>query len=194
MTTIWNEDLTRRTVLRLGLSTAALLALPGRFGRVARAAGAAPHFLVTFNVKPDRSGVEGHTQMTIFNSDILAARIVWGVWAINGDWIWYDNAETEIGNSCVVGGRTTIEGRVRIGNGCRIMSHCYICSRTTIGDYVFVGPGCTFLNERYPMRHEKGQLGPTIEVEAVDRLDQAHGCDLDQVVVLLSAAGIAPGE
>ena len=60
-------------------------------------------------------------------------------------------------------GKLHFEGRVRIGNGCRIMSHCYICSRTTIGDYVFVGPGCTFLNERYPMRHEKGQLGPTIE-------------------------------
>ena len=72
-------------------------------------------------------------------------------------------AETSIGGSCVVEGRATIDGRTRIGNGCRIMSHCYICSRTRIGDYVFVGPGCTFLNERYPMRHEKGQMGPTIE-------------------------------
>ena len=47
MTTIWKENLTRRAVLRLGVSTAALLALPGRLGRVAGAA-TAPHFLVTF--------------------------------------------------------------------------------------------------------------------------------------------------
>ena len=46
MTTIWKENLTRRAVLRLGVSSAALLALPGRVGRVAGAA-TAPHFLVT---------------------------------------------------------------------------------------------------------------------------------------------------
>src|SRR5438309_8794785 len=45
--TMWNEAITRRAMLRLGVSSAALLALPGRLGRVAGAA-TAPHFLVTF--------------------------------------------------------------------------------------------------------------------------------------------------
>src|SRR6266446_4086 len=45
--TMWNEAITRRAMLRLGVSSAALLALPGRLGRVAHAA-TAPHFLVTF--------------------------------------------------------------------------------------------------------------------------------------------------
>jgi uncharacterized protein (DUF1501 family) len=44
----WEDELTRRTVLRLGLSGAALLALPWGTRERAFAQGVAPHFLVTF--------------------------------------------------------------------------------------------------------------------------------------------------
>lgn len=43
----WDDPLTRRTVLKLGLSTAAFLAVPWPLRRVAQAQGASPHFLVT---------------------------------------------------------------------------------------------------------------------------------------------------
>src|SRR5512143_2255478 len=39
-----------------------------------------------------------------------------------------------------------------------------------------------------------GQLDAALDVEAVDRLDQADGADLDEVLELLAAVGVAPGE
>jgi uncharacterized protein (DUF1501 family) len=47
MTTRWTDPLTRRTLLKVGLSGAALLALPAPWRRPARAEVPAPHFLVT---------------------------------------------------------------------------------------------------------------------------------------------------
>src|SRR5262249_28790854 len=47
----------------------------------------------------------------------------------------------------------------------------------------------------YDVRRRVGrQLDAAVEVEAVDRLDQADGADLDEVVELLAAVGVAPGE
>lgn len=46
----------------------------------------------------------------------------------------------------------TLEGRLKLGKGVKLMAHIYIPSRTTIGSMVFVGPGTTFLNARFPMR------------------------------------------
>ncbi len=50
MKTPWTEAISRRALLQLGLSSAAILALPSPFrrARVAHAASATPHFLVTF--------------------------------------------------------------------------------------------------------------------------------------------------
>ena len=47
MGALWEDEMSRRTVLRLGASAAALLAVPWPLGRRAEAAGS-PHFLVTF--------------------------------------------------------------------------------------------------------------------------------------------------
>ena len=44
----WNEDISRRALLGLGVSGAALLAMPGFARRAARAQAANPHLLVTF--------------------------------------------------------------------------------------------------------------------------------------------------
>ncbi len=44
---MWKDEVSRRTVLRLGMSAAAVLSMPLSFGRRAEAAGS-PHFLVTF--------------------------------------------------------------------------------------------------------------------------------------------------
>src|SRR4029453_19634089 len=43
----WDDELTRRTALKLGLSTAVFMAMPWPFRQVAQAQGATPHFLVT---------------------------------------------------------------------------------------------------------------------------------------------------
>ena len=47
MRTPCNDELSRRTLLQLGLSTAALLATPWPLRKLAHAQQAAPHFLVT---------------------------------------------------------------------------------------------------------------------------------------------------
>src|SRR5262245_18461783 len=47
MARLWVDEISRRTVLRLGVSAAALLSMPFSLGRRAEAAGS-PHFLVTF--------------------------------------------------------------------------------------------------------------------------------------------------
>ncbi|GEP42589.1 acyltransferase [Brevifollis gellanilyticus] len=70
--------------------------------------------------------------------------------------------EISIGHRCVVHHKCTLEGRLRMGNGVKIMAHVYVPSRTTIGDMVFIGPGTTFLNAKYPMRQD-GVQGATIE-------------------------------
>ena len=43
-------------------------------------------------------------------------------------------------------------------------------------------------------RRVRGQLDPAVDVEAVDRLDQADAADLDEVVELLAAVGVAAGK
>ncbi len=48
MSALWEDQMTRRTLLRLGLTSAALVAVPWPFGRRAEATNASPHFLITF--------------------------------------------------------------------------------------------------------------------------------------------------
>ncbi|HJN11745.1 MAG TPA: acyltransferase [Pirellulaceae bacterium] len=72
-------------------------------------------------------------------------------------------AEVTIGDRCVVHHKCTLEGRLRVGNGVKIMAHVYIPSTTSIGDMVFIGPGTTLLNDKYPMRRAAPVRGPRIE-------------------------------
>jgi len=72
-------------------------------------------------------------------------------------------AEVTIGDRCVVHHKCTLEGRLRIGNGVKLMANVYLPSTTEIGDMVFIGPGTTFLNDRYPMRRAAPVQGPIIE-------------------------------
>ena len=48
MRTLWKDDLSRRSVLQLGIAGAALLAAPWPLQRKAQAQSAAPHFTVLF--------------------------------------------------------------------------------------------------------------------------------------------------
>lgn len=75
-------------------------------------------------------------------------------------------AECRIGDRVVILHKCTLEGKVTIGNGVKIMAHVYIPSRTIIEDFVFVGPNCTFLNHRTPMRTSEPIAGPVIEQRA----------------------------
>lgn len=72
-------------------------------------------------------------------------------------------AEVVIGDRCVVHHKCTLEGRIRIGDGVKIMAHVYIPSATVIGGMVFIGPGTTFLNDKYPMRRAAPVEGARIE-------------------------------
>src|SRR4030095_13057078 len=47
MRKLWDDELTRRTALKLGLSTAVFMAVPWPFQKAAQAQSASPHFLVT---------------------------------------------------------------------------------------------------------------------------------------------------
>lgn len=76
-------------------------------------------------------------------------------------------AEVVIGDRCVVHHKCTLEGRIRIGHGVKIMAHVYLPSTTEIGDMVFIGPGTTFLNDKYPMRVASPVTGPRIEDHVV---------------------------
>jgi len=72
-------------------------------------------------------------------------------------------AEVVLGDRVVVHHKCTLEGRIRIGNGVKIMAHVYIPSTTEIGNMVFIGPGTTFLNDRYPARLMHPVTGAKIE-------------------------------
>lgn len=72
-------------------------------------------------------------------------------------------AEVTAGDRVVIHHKCTLEGRIRIGSGVKIMAHVYIPSTTEIGNRVFIGPGTTFLNDRHPMRRAAPVAGPRIE-------------------------------
>jgi acetyltransferase-like isoleucine patch superfamily enzyme len=72
-------------------------------------------------------------------------------------------AQVTIGDRCVVHHKCTLEGRIRIGFGVKIMAHVYLPSTTVIGDMVFIGPGTTFLNDKLPMRRAAPVAGARIE-------------------------------
>lgn len=83
-------------------------------------------------------------------------------------------AECLIGDRVVILHKCTLEGKITIGRGVKVMAHVYIPSRTTIGDFVFIGPGCIFLNHRAPMRTDDPVVGATIE----DRACIGGGCTI----------------
>lgn len=72
-------------------------------------------------------------------------------------------AGVTIGDRCVVHHKCTLEGRLRIGHGVKIMAHVYLPSTTEIGDMVFIGPGTSFMNDRHPMRLAASVQGPRVE-------------------------------
>ncbi len=75
-------------------------------------------------------------------------------------------AEVTAGDRVVIHHKCTLEGRLRIGSGVKIMAHVYIPSTTEIGNMVFIGPGTIFLNDRHPMRRAAPVEGATIEDHA----------------------------
>lgn len=97
-------------------------------------------------------------------------------------------AEVVIGHRCVVHHKCTLEGRLRLGDGVKIMAHVYLPSRTQIGSMVFIGPGTTFLNARYPMREGSVQ-GATVE----DHVTIGGGVTICPGVTIGRGAFIAAG-
>src|SRR5579863_1606104 len=63
-------------------------------------------------------------------------------------------AQCRLADRVTLMSRVTLEGKVEIGTGTKIMAHVYIPSRTRLGSMVFVGPGVNFLNDRYPIRRK----------------------------------------
>jgi UDP-2-acetamido-3-amino-2,3-dideoxy-glucuronate N-acetyltransferase len=58
--------------------------------------------------------------------------------------------DTQIGEECIVGGKSTIAYGVKIGNRCKINSNVYICTEVTIEDGVMISAGTIFTNDRFP--------------------------------------------
>src|SRR4051812_27643446 len=57
---------------------------------------------------------------------------------------------TQLGEECLVGGKTTIAYDVRIGNRVKINSAAYICNAVTIEDGVMISACVIFTNDRFP--------------------------------------------
>ena len=88
--------------------------------------------------------------------------------------------------------RVTLEGIVEVGSGTKIMAHVYIPSRTRLGSRVFVGPGVTFLNDRYPLRHDVASTkvgGPVVE----DDVTIGGGCTIGPNITLGKGSFIGAG-
>jgi UDP-2-acetamido-3-amino-2,3-dideoxy-glucuronate N-acetyltransferase len=71
----------------------------------------------------------------------------------DGTSVW-DNAHirhgTQLGEECLVGGKTLIAYDVQIGSRVKINSAAYICNGVTIEDGVMVSAGVIFTNDRFP--------------------------------------------
>lgn len=57
---------------------------------------------------------------------------------------------TQIGEECIVGGKSYIAYGVKIGNRVKINSFVYICNGVTIEDGVMISAGTIFTNDRFP--------------------------------------------
>ena len=56
----------------------------------------------------------------------------------------------QLGEDCIVGGKSCIAYDVRIGHRVKINSMAYICNAVTIEDGVMVSAGVIFTNDRFP--------------------------------------------
>ncbi len=56
----------------------------------------------------------------------------------------------QIGEQCIIGGKTTIAYDVKIGHRCKINSTAYLCNGVELEDGVMVSAGVIFTNDRFP--------------------------------------------
>src|SRR5262245_19543004 len=70
---------------------------------------------------------------------------------------------TQLGEECLVGGKTLIAYDVQIGNRVKINSAAYICNGVTIEDGVMISAGVVFTNDRFPRAatNDLSQLRPS---------------------------------
>jgi len=81
------------------------------------------------------------------------AMIEEGVLIGRGSSVWENvhiRHHAQIGQECVVGGKSYIAYRVRIGDRVKINSFVYICHGVTIENGVMISAGTVFTNDRYP--------------------------------------------
>src|SRR5438093_7547197 len=70
---------------------------------------------------------------------------------------------TQLGEECLVGGKTTIAYDVQIGNRVKINSAAYICNGVAIEDGVMISAGVIFTNDTFPRAttNDLSQLRPS---------------------------------
>jgi acetyltransferase-like isoleucine patch superfamily enzyme len=101
-------------------------------------------------------------------------------------------AQCRLADRVTLMSRVTLEGKIEIGTGTKIMAHVYIPSRTQIGSMVFVGPGVNFLNDRYPIRRRAEDMvvkGAIIE----DNVSIGGGCTIFPGITIGEGALIGGG-
>jgi acetyltransferase-like isoleucine patch superfamily enzyme len=101
-------------------------------------------------------------------------------------------AECKLADRVTLMSRVTLEGKVEIGTGTKIMAHVYIPSRTRIGSLVFIGPGTNILNDRFPIRRTADTMvvqGPTIE----NNVSIGGGCTIFPGITIGEGALIGGG-
>jgi len=76
---------------------------------------------------------------------------------------------TQLGEQCIVGGKSYIANDVRIGNRVKINASVYVCNAVTIEDGVMVSAGVIFTNDRFPRA-----TTPDLKSCAPQRLTNTH--------------------
>lgn len=121
------------------------------FYRLGADAEIAPNVLLGYRYRGCRQPTQIGARARIHSGSVIYADTTIGDYFTCGHNVTI-RAECEIASRVVILHGSTLEGRLRIGLGVKIMAHVYLPSGTTIGSMVFIGPGTTVLNARLPMR------------------------------------------
>lgn len=101
---------------------------------------------------------------------------------------------TEIGEHCIIGGKTYIAYGVVIGSYVKINSFVYIPTGVIVEDKVMISAGCIFTNDKYPRSYDyrKGKLGDSGPNEATLETIVREGATIGAAATILGGLELGP--